>query len=153
MNQVEKKIMSVALFALTASSLLYASDASAQSFGGTTLRNDVTRKCLDSNYEGRVYTLACNGGRFQTWVPIKPGTSNLYVIKNLETGRCLDSNALGNAYAIACNGGNFQVWIQTFFSNGRKSYTNLATGRLLDSNAQGDVYTLPYNPGRYQLWY
>jgi Ricin-type beta-trefoil lectin domain-like len=154
MNQVEKKIMSVALFALAASSLLYASDSSAQSIGGIKLQNDVTGRCLDSNYEGRVYTLACNGGPFQKWRTTKPNsTSSQYVITNVETGRCLDSNAQGNAYAIPCNGGSYQKWSLILRSNGRMQFVNLATGRYLDSNAQGDVYTLPFNAGRYQLWY
>ncbi len=154
MSQAQKKITSLALFALAASSVLYSPDSSAQYLYPIKLQNDATGRCLDSNAEGRVYTLACNGGSFQKWnMVLVPNTSNFYEMKNVATGRCLDSNEQGNVYAIACNGGPYQKWIVTLRTNGRRSISNRATGRLLDSNAQGNVYTLPSNLSRYQLWY
>ena len=34
---------------------------------GFEIKNTATQLCLDSNAEGHVYTLACNGGNFQRW--------------------------------------------------------------------------------------
>jgi|SRR5919202_990229 serine/threonine-protein kinase len=73
-----------------------------------TYQNVSTGKCLDSNTDGKVYTLGCNGGSFQKWTVIRTGS---YIkFKNLATGKCLDSNTDGKVYTLACNGGNFQNW-------------------------------------------
>ncbi|WP_018349371.1 RICIN domain-containing protein [Longispora albida] len=64
--------------------------------------------CLDSNANGSVYTLKCNGGNYQKWY--QTSTSTGWQLKNKATGRCLDSNANGEVYTLACNGGNYQRW-------------------------------------------
>jgi Ricin-type beta-trefoil lectin domain len=151
MTQVEKKIMPVALFALVASSLLYASDSSAGGLGIVNLRNVATGRCLDSNNAGSVYTLACNGGAFQKWNITFDATE--YQLRNAQTGRCLYSNAQGNVYANACSGGPYQRWVIFYVANNRRVIINKATGRCLDSNAQGAVYTLTCNAGNFQVWY
>jgi hypothetical protein len=151
MNQFERKIKSVALFVIAASSILYASGSSASGLGIVNLRNLATGRCLDSNYEGKVYTLACNGGAFQKWNITFDATE--YQIRNVQTGRCLYSNAQGNVYANACSGGPYQRWVIFYVANSRRIIINKATGRCLDSNAQGTVYTLACNAGNFQVWY
>lgn len=83
------------------------------------VQNDAVWTCLDSNRDGKVYGLRCNGGDFQRWRVEDLGSrwidkyqrnSHAYRLVNKATGRCLDANYDGNLYAIGCNGGNYQVW-------------------------------------------
>lgn len=123
---------------------------SALSGGPWTWQNTATLRCLDSNSSGSVYTLGCNGGRFQLWTntPLNFGDQ----IRDLATGRCLDSNTSGNVYTLPCNGGAFQQW--TVRNTGIFGFEirDVATGRCLDSNTSGNVYTLGCNGGNFQRW-
>jgi Ricin-type beta-trefoil lectin domain len=104
-------------------------------------KNVSTGFCLDSNAEGKAYTMACNGGNYQNWI------RNGRTLVNVSTGFCLDSNANGQLYTMACNGGNYQNWV------GRgKRFVNVATGFCLDSNGEGRAYTMACNGGNYQNW-
>lgn len=73
--------------------------------------------CLDSNADGDVYMLACNGGDYQKWIVTRTRNSppRHVEIRNLATGRCLDAKDSPRAnyetvYTLGCNGGGYQRW-------------------------------------------
>ncbi|RDI22253.1 RICIN domain-containing protein [Lentzea flaviverrucosa] len=55
-----------------------------------------TRACLDSNSEGRVYTLSCNGNNNQRWDNFTPGK-----FRNVATGLCLAGSNGGSIYTTS----------------------------------------------------
>lgn len=66
------------------------------------------RPCLDSDANGNVYGIPCNGGDYQRWYEVK--TSTGWKLQNKATGRILDSDANGNVYTLPDNGSNWQRW-------------------------------------------
>jgi hypothetical protein len=58
------------------------------SIGIVMIQDEQTGRCLDSNYNGDVYTLPCNGGEYQNWYTGYFNDS----IYNDQTHRCLDGS-------------------------------------------------------------
>jgi hypothetical protein len=79
--------------------------------GAVVLKNKKSGDCLDSNADGEVYLLGCNGGDFQDWTVIV-NDDDTRSFRSVATNLCLDSdlgeNATGRAYTLGCNGGDFQ---------------------------------------------
>jgi Ricin-type beta-trefoil lectin domain-like len=75
-------------------------------------RDVATGRCLDSNTEGEVYTLGCNGGSFQKWIVVHTDYGTV-TLRNLATGFMLDSGPGGDVYTLPANGGSYQKWIAT----------------------------------------
>jgi hypothetical protein len=109
-----------------------------------------TNRCLDSNYNGDVYTLPCNGGAFQQWWI---GAS--FELCDYQTGRCLQSLLGSTIHAYFPNYTSpAEMW---YFSQAVNvpvwQVENQDTLRCLDSNYQGAVYGLFANGGSFQAWY
>jgi Ricin-type beta-trefoil lectin domain len=135
---------------LAFSSTVLKASAQAIPFPLLSIQNTATGLCLDSDSSdllggipGKIYTMRCNGGRFQKWSVV--GSSDSLVLSHRYSSVCLDSDKKGAVYARGCNNGRFQKWIFTsnrtpsdLRSDGR--YKNVATGLCLDSNNNGQVY-------------
>lgn len=98
--------------------------------------------CLDSNGNGQVYAMGCNGGSYQEW------HYNGAELINYATGFCLDSNGAKQTYTMGCNGCSYQKW----YRSGER-FINVATGFCLDGNGAGHIYTHDCNGSNYQTWY
>jgi hypothetical protein len=71
-----------------------------------------TRRCLESNAKGEVYTRGCENGKFndnQKW-KVVPSYEGWVKLENVATGRYLDSNSDGKIYTSAANEGDYQKW-------------------------------------------
>lgn len=115
----------------------------------STFKNVATGLCLDSDVEGKVYTLVCNSTGYQNWeaTSVRDG----YTVKNKVTGYCLDSDADRDVYAWSCNGSDYQKWAVSK-SGGSYRLKDVATGFCLDSNTDGEVYTRACSSGSVQQW-
>lgn len=107
------------------------------------LKNQGTSRCLDSNAQGHVYAIHCNGGDHQEWV-VEADRS----LMNLATKRCLDSNGKV-LYALPCNGGEYQKW-----GTSHVHLKNEGTGLCVEgTDYSNDVTVSPCSTeGKYQLW-
>src|SRR5262245_16836462 len=92
----------LAVTALGATSLVViATPAQAAPPNPGIIRNWKTGRCLDSNWDGAVYTLGCNGGDYQKW-KVEYFSLSKYQIKNVATGRCINQDGWGEVYTSPC---------------------------------------------------
>lgn len=131
-----------------------AATGQAQAAGGPgTLVNYVTGECLDSNGDGKIYTLSCNGGSYQVWRTSGSGT---VVLTDAGTGLCLDSDGAGSAYTRTCNSGSTQQWRVSTQSDASRMFVNVASGRCLSTNATSYVFAgicISGGGGTYERWW
>jgi serine/threonine-protein kinase len=76
--------------------------------GAVQLVSASSGRCLDSDTQGEVYGLTCNGGSFQQWLVTEDGDG--VRLRNLATQLMLDSDTNGDVYTEPNNGGQFQLW-------------------------------------------
>jgi serine/threonine-protein kinase len=124
--------------------------------GSGKLIDHKTGRCLDSNSRGRVYTLPCNGGRYQIWDETSAGE-----LMNSETGLCLQGG-MDRVHVRTTTCGHTAGWEFGNVPDNAPVGTGTLTdgaydvpGQLfaLDSNYSGHVYEGPTNDGPYQLWH
>jgi Ricin-type beta-trefoil lectin domain len=90
-----------------------------------------TRRCLDANSAGAVYTHNCNGGNNQKWNNYVVGTSGKF--KNVATGECLAAGA-NSVFTLESCTSNATDWRST--SGSPKWIWNTPSGKYLH-NAGG----------------
>jgi hypothetical protein len=116
-----------------------------------------TRRCLDSNYHGTVYTNPCwRNDNYQTWDETRAGE-----LMDNQTGRCL-RGGIDRLHVRTTRCGTTAGWEFGNVPNNAPVGTGTLTdgaydvpGRLLalDSNYTGHAYEGPTNNGPYQLWH
>ncbi|MEV6123086.1 ricin-type beta-trefoil lectin domain protein [Streptomyces sp. NPDC052077] len=157
MGKRTKRLMAV----LGASAVLLAGTAgSAGAVGSGTqavgfqLKNVQTGRCLDSNYNGEVYTSPCAKGGDNPYQQWQWGYWGVNALRNVETGLCLQNIAGDRVTTYDCDGTSEQIWSREYPVANRETISNKRTWRGLDSNANGQAYTSPYsttNP--YMQWW
>ncbi|MEU5534014.1 RICIN domain-containing protein [Streptomyces sp. NPDC020362] len=83
-------------------------DENKQSDGSYTMKHHLTGKCLDSNNDGAVYLLACNGGNYQKWYESKDSSG--WRLKNKATGMVLALGGSNLVVAFGDSGYQSQRW-------------------------------------------
>ena len=155
--------MLVVACALAGSAVAFAPRADAGIIAQDVLRNVKTGLCLDSNWDGHVYTLECHTpigiNQHQLWKVIDNPN---YQLANVATGRCLNvggHNHGANWIATdrctyTANGGlsYFPGSVWTVFGSPWRYTKFWGRETCLDSNWAGHVYPLGCNNGDYQRW-
>jgi serine/threonine-protein kinase len=108
-------------------------------------QNQATKRCLDSNFNGVVYTLTCNTGLYQNWVIIKY-LDGYSTIMNKSTGLYLTVSG-SSILTRTRDGTTNQDW-----RIAGTQLLNRVTNKVLDSNDVGSVYSSTPNTFNYQKW-
>ncbi|MFJ9562779.1 RICIN domain-containing protein [Streptomyces fuscichromogenes] len=71
---------------------------------GSTIKRAYTNQCLDSNDNGDVYYLECNGGDYQNWNYLSINSYGDALVQDRATGKYLYVNTGTNNIATSDNG-------------------------------------------------
>ncbi|MFI1398127.1 RICIN domain-containing protein [Streptomyces sp. NPDC020681] len=149
-------IVALALLPAAALSVVTSGNSAQASAGASILRNMETGLCLDSNFNGDVYTSPCgspiDSNAFQLWERFEFRGS--VQLTNIATGRCLsqrwDRPIATEPCSLSHPSAGWQFWgVEGGWDNIvlRNSYSD-----ALDSDRAGGVYSYPYNGGGFQRW-
>lgn len=153
----------IAVVALGVSGVRPAPAEAADYVGVNVLRNVQTGRCLDSDFQGRVYTSPCNTAvSNQFWEPLFRGHIGGYdnvTLKNAATGRCLAYYWSGKIeMSIQCDEDPTWNSENTFYAVG-SGWSNVVfaaagpSGMMaIHSNYAGDVIPAKANYGNWQSW-
>ncbi|MFH9044523.1 RICIN domain-containing protein [Streptomyces sp. NPDC017966] len=134
-----------------------AADAGTQAVGNQ-YKNEKTELCLDSDYQGNVYTKDCAGDKhnpYQQWnvYTIPPVWLDTFIISNVQTNRCLETGSGDSLRTAPCTWSSSQQWTKTTY-NGAWIIKNVYNGRALDSDHAGQAYTSTFGVGNpYMRWF
>lgn len=132
------------------------SSASANVSGSFTIRNKATGLCLDSDYTGHAYTLACNGGTYQAWAISSNSDNSHAELADIETGRSLKFE--NNLSTVDTDIPTLPVSLNYLFyaihnGNGTWTFSNMKSGMVLDTTGNLQTYEhTPIQNDAYQQW-
>jgi hypothetical protein len=139
------RLLLAAVALLAAAGALFASTGVAKAnvlYDGI-YRNWQSGNCLDSNYNGDAYSIACNGGNYQDWSINYLATYQGYIfgfnIIDDRTGMCLDTNG-GSVYTHSCVSGDpNQIWLMYGLDDTHQVWVNEEFGSILWDNGNGTL--------------
>ncbi|WP_206506629.1 RICIN domain-containing protein [Streptomyces chrestomyceticus] len=147
-------VLAAACMSLVAAPSAYAADPILGR--ASTVVNQQTGRCLDSDLQGNVYTKSCTvNNPYQQWVP--RGAATEFRLENVRTGLCLAAISDTEVRALRCAPNYYpQTW--SFISDGGSNALmnqkiSEAVSVALDSDDKGNAYLkLRTLHNRYQSW-
>ncbi|MEU7162636.1 RICIN domain-containing protein [Streptomyces chrestomyceticus] len=126
---------------------------------GNQYKNEKTELCLDSDYQGNVYTKSCAWDKhnaYQQWnvyrIDIPGFEFDEFILANVQTNRCLETGSGDSVRTAPCSYSESQQWTKSTY-NGAWILKNAANHRALDSDHAGQAYTSTFGVGNpYMRW-
>ncbi|WP_432976039.1 RICIN domain-containing protein [Dactylosporangium sp. CA-233914] len=162
-----RRLLAVLITVVTIAMSAVAFQSPAQAYVGTNiLRNWETGRCLDSDWNGDVYTLPCDlpvgSNDHQIWEPIRRAHAefDVVILKNKATSRCLGwlpgkPNVIRTTVQCGYDGRATDIrvlWSAVGTGWANVLFRNNVGGEVLDSNRAGNVYPHAFNDGGFQHW-
>ncbi|GAA2690684.1 hypothetical protein GCM10010412_080410 [Nonomuraea recticatena] len=123
--------LAIAAAAALTAAMVTPSQADASAATYFTLKNQDSGLCLDSNLNGSVYTMRCNGGHYQQWRFVDGQTTRQKLYKNRATGLCLINYMQNGVETGTCDA--------TWWKQNWDSYSD---GRIVCVTSSGVHWTL-----------